>query len=171
MYHFPASSHLLTQLLLISDDCTWEPVKNLHCADKILEFEEKLLADADESDEEEESERRSRKTPKPRVSLTRETFESGTKPRKFSGLVMIDDTYHIMIDFDGKDSEVVPLNDVKTKWPQMLIKYLERKMVYESEGRDKASTSHSGVKKAKTSSTNGRKTNGAQRKDDDSESD
>lgn len=65
-----------------------------------------------------------------KLSPQTKLFDAGVEPETFTGIVSIDGEYHVFVQFPGDaEQELVALTRLKTKWPQQLIRFLEKKLV------------------------------------------
>lgn len=65
-----------------------------------------------------------------KLSPQTKLFDAGVEPETFTGIVSIDGEYYVFVQFPGDaEQEVVALTRLKTKWPQQLIRFLEKKLV------------------------------------------
>jgi hypothetical protein len=93
-----------------------------------------MRAEKEKSKPKEETNSNNRNDRKPAGQLSghRRNFDNGVQPHSFTGVISVDGQICATVRFkDAADEELIPISDLKTKWPQMLIHFLEKRLVYQ----------------------------------------
>ena len=81
-----------------------------------------------------EKEKRGKSKDRANLSGHMEYYEKGLQPSTFTGIVRIDDALHVLCKYDSqKDLELVPLQRLKKDYPLLLVRFLEKRMIYEAD--------------------------------------